>query len=922
MKKSLLLLVSVYSLCLLSACGGGGSTLLSATHLSVTAPATATAGTAFNFTVTALDASNKTVTTYSGTVHFTSSDGQAVLPANSSLTNGVGNFSATLETAGNQTITATDIVTVSITGTSSSISVTNPATHFSVTAPAVATTGIAFQFTVTALDAANNVAAGYSGTAKFTSTDGQAVLPANSTLVNGTANFPVTLETSGSQTITATDTVTPSITGTSNSIAVGRPATHLSVKGPASAVIGTAFSFAVTALDAANNVANNYSGTVHFTSTDSHAALPANSTLTNGSANFPATLKTIGVQTITATDTVTGSITGTSDSITVSAASAANPVPLISQPLNPDAAVPGAAAFTLAVSGTGFVSGAVVKWNGSARATNFVSNSTLTAAILATDIASLTTASVTVVNPAPGGGTSNVAFFEITEPTSWAALGNPVSLPGGGFGAVATGDFNGDGKLDLVVANNEGNNVSIFLGNGNGTFQPAVSYSAGPGTLPDAIAVGDFNGDGKLDLAVTSNGNATGNVSILLGNGDGTFQPAVLYLAGSNPSSVAVGDFNGDGKLDLAVANNDGGNVSILLGNGDGTFQTALDFSVESGPSSLAVGDFNRDGKLDLAVANNVSGNVSILLGNGDGTFQPAANYSSGTGSNPAAVAVADLNGDGKLDLAVANNGSANVSILLGNGDGTFQPAANISTGTGSTPAGIAIGDFNGDEKLDLAVTDSIGGDVSFLLGNGDGTFQPAVNFAAGVGLPPGPMAIGDFNGDGRLDVAAAAVPPNSGLAVLLQPQVVSGPNATLSATNLTFNCFVLPILGCICNTRGNVSLSNFGTENLTDIGVTITGAFSQTNDCGGSLVPGQSCVIKVLWEKSEGTGGLLSVSDNAPGSPQTVTLDGRKGCSLAAGNNGDSAATPAAGRVAGGSVGILGCSTATTVLASAELYH
>src|SRR5271155_996222 len=189
--------------------GGGGGGQLTATHFSVSAQGNAIVGTAFNFTVTALDASNNTVTTYSGTVHFTSTDGQALLPANSTLTNGAGNFSTTLKTAGNQTMTATDTVTASVTGTSGSISVTNPATHFSVTAPGVATAGTVFQITVTALDASNNVAAGYSGTAKFTCTDGQAVLPANSTLVNGTANFPVTLETSGSQTITATDTVTP-----------------------------------------------------------------------------------------------------------------------------------------------------------------------------------------------------------------------------------------------------------------------------------------------------------------------------------------------------------------------------------------------------------------------------------------------------------------------------------------------------------------------------------------------------------------------------------------------------------------------------------------------------------------------------------------------------------------------------------------
>jgi hypothetical protein len=238
MKKSLLLLVSVYSLCLLSACGSGGTTTTPpppiTTHFSVTAPvpATATAGTAINFTVTALDASNSIVTSYAGTVHFTSSDLQAVLPANSMLTLGVGTFSATLKTSGGQTITATDTVTGSITGTSNSINVSaGAASQFSVAAPASATAGMALNFRVNALDAWNNVATDYSGTVHFTSTDGQAVLPANSTLTNGTGTFSVTLMTAGSQTITATDSVTATITGTSNSIQVSAPASGFTATG-------------------------------------------------------------------------------------------------------------------------------------------------------------------------------------------------------------------------------------------------------------------------------------------------------------------------------------------------------------------------------------------------------------------------------------------------------------------------------------------------------------------------------------------------------------------------------------------------------------------------------------------------------------------------------------------------------------------
>jgi probable HAF family extracellular repeat protein len=227
MKKSLLLLFSTYSLCLLSACGSGagGPTSFAATHLSVAASPTATAGAAFNFTVTVLDASNGVATGYSGIVHFSSTDVPALLPANSTLTNGTGTFSATLKTIGSQTITATDTVKASITGTSTSISVsTNAATHFFVNAPTTAPAGKPITLTVIAQDASNNEATGYTGSVHFSSTDVPALLPTNSTLTNGTGTFSATLKTLGNQTISATDTVTPAITGTSNAINVILPA--------------------------------------------------------------------------------------------------------------------------------------------------------------------------------------------------------------------------------------------------------------------------------------------------------------------------------------------------------------------------------------------------------------------------------------------------------------------------------------------------------------------------------------------------------------------------------------------------------------------------------------------------------------------------------------------------------------------------
>ncbi|GIQ77493.1 cadherin repeat domain-containing protein [Bradyrhizobium sp. RD5-C2] len=294
-----------------------------ATHFSVSLPANGTAGTPGSVIVTALDAFNNVATSYSGIVHFTSSDGSAVLPADMTLTNGTGSFNETFKTAGSQTVTATDTVSA-INGTSNTETVTGGvATHFVVSIPASGAAGTPGSVIVTALDAFGNVATGYTGTVHFTSSDGHAVLPADVTLTNGTGSFSETFESIGSQTIIATDTVSPGITGTSNTETVTPgPVTHFAISIPGSSTAGVAGSGTVTALDAFGNVVTGYTGTVHFTSTDGHAVLPANMTLTNGTATFSETLDTAGSQTITATDTVTSTITGTSNAETVTAAAA------------------------------------------------------------------------------------------------------------------------------------------------------------------------------------------------------------------------------------------------------------------------------------------------------------------------------------------------------------------------------------------------------------------------------------------------------------------------------------------------------------------------------------------------------------------------------------------------------------------------
>src|SRR5271157_4070862 len=260
--------------------------------------------------------------------------------------------------------------------------------------------------------------------------------------------------------------------------------------------------------------------------------------------------------------------------------------------------------------------------------------------------------------------------------------------------AVAAADFNGDGVLDLAVANSGENTVSVLLGKGDGTFQTQKTYGTGSG--PFGIAVGDFNGDGIPDLAVANQGG--NNVSVLLGKGDGTFQPQQTYDVGNSPFGIAVADFNGDGIADLAVTNarkNPDGTytVSVLLGKGDGSFQPQQTYGVGNSPFGIAVADFNGDGIPDLAVANQGDNTVGVLLGKGDGTFKPQQAYPAGTG--PVGVAVGDFNGDGVPDLAATNGGSNNVSVLLGKGNGTFQPQQTYPAGAG--PQGVAVADFNGD---------------------------------------------------------------------------------------------------------------------------------------------------------------------------------------------------------------------------------
>jgi Bacterial Ig-like domain (group 3)/FG-GAP-like repeat len=456
------------------------------------------------------------------------------------------------------------------------------------------------------------------------------------------------------------------------------------------------------------------------------------------------------------------------------------PVPLINLPLVPDATTPAGAAFTLIVNGTGFVSGSVVNWNGSPRATIFVSSAQLTAKIAAADIATAGTASVTVLNPAPGGGMSNVAFLLVAKSTgnSVAFTLGPFLTAGDDPNSVVVGDFNGDGNLDLAVANVYSGTVSIFLGDGKGNF--ALASSPAAGANPSSVAAGDFNGDGKLDLAVANL--SSGTVAILLGDGKGDFTLGSSFAAGGYSVSVITGDFNGDGKLDLAVSNYYSNTVSILLGDGTGNFTLASSPATGANPALATVGDFNRDGNLDLAVPNCGSDTVSILLGDGKGNFVLAS--SPAVSACPLSVAAGDFNGDDKLDLAVADEGGI-ASILLGDGMGNFTLAS--SPAAGLNPRFVAIGDFNADGNPDLVFADYTGSTVSILLGDGTGTFSLAASpFVGSNFFAPVAVAIGDFNRDGKLDIAVADF--NSTIVSILLNSSSGSQNSTTTALTSSVN--------------------------------------------------------------------------------------------------------------------------------------
>lgn len=519
-----------------------------------------------------------------------------------------------------------------------------------------------------------------------------------------------------------------------------------------------------------------------------------------------------------------------------------NPVPFVTQPLVPGAVPPGSPVLTLTLNGSMFVAGATVNWNGQPLKTTWVSQGQLTAQVPAANVASPSSASITVTNPGPSVA-SNVVFFHVMNPQSTVYYEDAPGYPQGaqfvdgqpaGVGpGLISGDFIGNGRQDLafpveIGGTTPASDLEVLLANGDGTFAPPLFEMPLPNLNGISVfAGGDFTGNGRLDLVGNAyaglGGDCASTIYVFLNNGDGTFSmaPGSPVTVGPCPIGIAVGDFNRDGKLDLAVADlgdistPNSGSVSILLGNGNGTFTAVPGGPATTGllnPSGIVAGDFNGNGILDLVV-NNINGwSVNVLLGNGDGTFQSAPGSPfTAAASYQYGLVTGDFNGDGKLDLAEINwgaNPSTEISpgspfgmavrVMLGNGDGTF----NVLNGCcgfndfGTQPQGLVMGDFNGDGILDLAINSSemqqttLGNFVQVLLGNGDGTFSPT-DYAVFMNLPPSAFATADFNNDGRPDFYVATGSGGGMWSFLQVPPsawAYPPPDFTITAQNSSFS--------------------------------------------------------------------------------------------------------------------------------------
>jgi hypothetical protein len=460
--------------------------------------------------------------------------------------------------------------------------------------------------------------------------------------------------------------------------------------------------------------------------------------------------------------------------------------------------------------------------------------------------------------------------FVLASP-AWAALNfsapAPFGVGGSSPSSVAIADLNGDANPDLATANQLTDNVSVLLGDGAGGLAPAPGSPFGAGDVPAQAKLGRLDGDANLDLAVPNV--FSSNVSILLGNGDGTFDPATNIATSSAPRSIAIGDLDNNGTRDLVVARNSPEDWNILLGNGDGTFDPPTTFDAGNTGVEMVLKRLDANDTLDLVSANSSSHDVSVLLGNGDGTFGAADNIP--VGMAPLGVAVADLDGNATRDIAATNGSDDDVSVLLGDGAGGFGGANDFPVG--DLPQGVVIHDLERppDGVPDLAVANRNSGNVSVLRGDGDGTFAPAVNFPAG----DTPFALGTahFSADRRRDLAVANL--NAGTVSLLY----NGAVIRVPRQKWTYRSRAVGTQSPLQTFR----IENVGAAPVTIASVVLGGAspgqFALENDqCSAAIVaPGDSCTLQARFAPTllGAHQATIEITHNAPGSPHHITLKG-----------------------------------------------
>jgi FG-GAP-like repeat/HYDIN/CFA65/VesB-like, Ig-like domain len=541
---------------------------------------------------------------------------------------------------------------------------------------------------------------------------------------------------------------------------------------------------------------------------------------------------------------------------------AQNAVPFVLQPLRPVSAVPGMSGLTLTVTGVGFASGATVSWNGSARSTTVVSSTKLTATITAADLAHVGTALITVTNPAPGGGASNVVYFPVhqkTSPGGFARKDTTLSNSVTPYGTFVA-DFNNDGKLGVIVSYLTGASptMAVFLGNGDGTFQTPVTTTQSDGSWP--VAIGDFNGDGKLDVMTEGN---FGTVWFYFGNGDGTFTEQSTFY-GPSPATYSVGDINGDGKLDLIVSWGEEGayGTDVWFGNGDGTFNDVQQLGVGAGLTALS--DYNRDGKLDVAVP--AFGDLEVAMGRSGGVFNTPVPYSIG-GYEMFGLWAGDLNNDGKPDL-VSDAGF----VFMNNGNGTFtNPSSQSFPGIND----VQLIDANGDGKVDIlgiaASTQGMNG-VGIFPGNGDGTFQSPIVSQTSWGFSA--LGYGDFNGDGRIDVVTFSQDLVTGQPVM---SVFLQNNLHISQSIINYGIVKLGSTSSQTSTLTNTGNSTLA---LGPIGLSgVAPSYSASTTCGTNLAAGASCDVTINFSpivNSQASPARVHIYFSGTlGSPQYIELSG-----------------------------------------------